>query len=95
LKPLFLVSTAIFALASASSVAAQDQSAQTGDPDDDADQQTIIVTGRLTDFGATKSDTPIVETARSISIETEQDFEEKGAQSLDDALTYSAGVTAE
>ncbi|GGC44527.1 ferrisiderophore receptor [Novosphingobium marinum] len=36
-----------------------------------------------------------METARSISIETERDFEEKGAQSLDDALTYSAGVTAE
>lgn len=55
----------------------------------------IVITGTLTDFGATKSDTPIVETARSISIETQEDFQQKGAQSLDDTLTYTAGVTAE
>ena len=95
LKPFLLATTTTLALIIASPAYAQDRSAQTGDPTDEADEQTIVVTGALTDFGATKSDTPIVETARSISIETEQDFEEKGAQSLDDALTYSAGVTAE
>ncbi|NYH97198.1 TonB-dependent siderophore receptor [Novosphingobium marinum] len=95
MKPILLATTASFALIFASSAAAQDRSAQTGDPTDTTDKRTIVVTGALTDFGATKSDTPIVETARSISIETERDFEEKGAQSLDDALTYSAGVTAE
>ena len=93
-KPIFAATTAMLALIAASPALAQDV-AETGDPAPDADGRTIIVTGALTDFGATKSDTPIVETARSISIETEQDFEEKGAQSLDDALTYSAGVTAE
>lgn len=74
---------------------AQDSETKVGDPGERSDGDTIIVTGALTDFGATKSDTPIVETARSISIETARDFQEKGAQSLDDALTYSAGVTAE
>ena len=95
MKPIFAISTAMIALIAASPALAQDAAAETGDPVEKDDGRTIVVTGALTDFGATKSDTPIVETARSISIETEQDFEEKGAQSLDDALTYSAGVTAE
>lgn len=55
----------------------------------------IIVTGQLRRFGATKSDTPILETARSISIETALDFQDKGFETLDDALGYTAGVTAE
>ena len=95
MKPIFAATTATLALIAASPALAQDIAAETGDPSDEADGRTIVVTGALTDFGATKSDTPIVETARSISIETAQDFGEKGAQSLDDALTYSAGVTAE
>jgi len=99
LKPIFAATTATLALILSTPALAQtadpETGAETGDPADENDGRTIVVTGALTDFGATKSDTPIVETARSISIETEQDFEEKGAQSLDDALTYSAGVTAE
>ena len=87
-----LATTAPLAVLTAAPAFAQE--AQTGDSDE-RDERTIVVTGALTDFGATKSDTPIVETARSISIETERDFEVKGSQSLDDALTYSAGVTAE
>ncbi|MFB0610960.1 TonB-dependent siderophore receptor [Aurantiacibacter poecillastricola] len=75
----------------ATPVLAQDGDAETNTGADDA----IIVTGALSDFGATKSDTPIVEVARSISIETAEDFEDKGFQTLDDALTYMAGVTAE
>lgn len=61
----------------------------------DPRESAIIVTGALAQFGATKSQTPIVETARSISIETERDFRDKGFQTLDDALGYTAGVTAE
>ena len=95
MKPILAATTATLALIAASPAFAQDDSAETGDPGNGNDERTIVVTGALTDFGATKSDTPIVETARSISIETAQDFDEKGAQSLDDALTYSAGVTAE
>jgi len=94
-KPIFAATTASLALITASPALAQDATAETGEPEVATDSRTLVVTGALTDFGATKSDTPITETARSISIETEQDFEEKGAQSLDDALAYSAGVTAE
>ena len=63
---------------------------------DDAEkrQETVIVTG-TTAFGATKSDTPIVETARSLSVETDEMFVDKGALNLAQVLTYVAGVTAE
>ncbi|MEQ8559194.1 MAG: TonB-dependent siderophore receptor [Henriciella sp.] len=57
-------------------------------------QETVIVTGTTT-FGATKSHTPIVETARSLSVETDEMFIDKGALSLSQVLTYVAGVTAE
>ena len=87
-----LATTAPLAVLTATPAFAQET--QTG-ASDERDEHTIVVTGALTDFGATKSDTPIVETARSISIETERDFVVKGSQSLDDVLTYSAGVTAE
>lgn len=70
--------------------------AQDAAPAEDADsrQETIIVTG-TTAFGATKSDTPIVETARTLSVETSEMFIDKGALNLASALTYVAGVTAE
>ncbi len=95
MKAILATTTAALALTSAGPAYAQVDQASTGDPDDQVDERTIIVTGTLTDFGATKSDTPIVEVARSISIETQEDFQQKGAQSLDDTLTYTAGVTAE
>ena len=95
MRALLAATTATFALAISTSASAQEASAQTGDPDDQSAEQTIVVTGALTDFGATKSDTPIIEVARSISVETQEDFQQKGAQSLDDTLTYTAGVTAE
>ncbi|MDF1834437.1 MAG: TonB-dependent siderophore receptor [Alteraurantiacibacter sp. bin_em_oilr2.035] len=80
----------------ASPAFAQEGDSGTGDANAASTQtNTILVTGALTGFGATKSDTPIVEVARSISIETADDFDDKGFQSLDDALTYMAGVTAE
>lgn len=41
---------------------------------------------------ATKTDTPIVEVPRSISIETQQQMEDKGFQRLEDAFHYAAGV---
>lgn len=52
----------------------------------------VVVQGQLTRYSATKSDTPILETARSVSIETQQDLLDKGALNLGDAYTYSAGV---
>lgn len=41
---------------------------------------------------ATKSDTPILETPRSVSVVTEQLMADQGVQNVQDALTYSAGV---
>lgn len=79
-------------LAVASPAAAQQSS---GQQRPSVDSEEIVVTGELARFGATKSDTPILETARSISIETERDFRDKGFETLDDALAYTAGVTAE
>lgn len=54
--------------------------------------QEVHVTGEMSRYSALKSDTPIMETARSVSIEDRQDIETKGAINLDDTFTYSAGV---
>ncbi|MEM8497200.1 MAG: TonB-dependent siderophore receptor [Pseudomonadota bacterium] len=57
--------------------------------------ETVEVVGQLTRYGATKSQVPIVETARSISIETYDQFNDKGALNLSQTATYMAGVSAE
>ncbi|WP_245443832.1 TonB-dependent siderophore receptor [Mesorhizobium sp. DCY119] len=43
--------------------------------------------------GATKTDTPLIETPRSISVVTRKELEERGAQDIIEAVRYSAGVT--
>ncbi|MDK4735130.1 TonB-dependent siderophore receptor [Rhizobium sp. CNPSo 3490] len=43
--------------------------------------------------GATKINTPLVETPRSISVTTEKEIEQRGAQSVIEAVRYTAGVT--
>lgn len=55
----------------------------------------VVVQGELSRYSALKDDTPIIESARSISIETKQNIEIKGLQYLDEVYTYSAGVTGE
>lgn len=55
----------------------------------------IVVEGRLTRYSATKSDTPIMETARSVSIEDRQQLIDKGAINLADTYLYTAGVIGE
>ncbi|MBY5347131.1 TonB-dependent siderophore receptor [Rhizobium leguminosarum] len=42
---------------------------------------------------ATKINTPLVETPRSVSVTTEKEIEQRGAQSIIEAVRYSAGVT--
>ncbi|MEM0930315.1 MAG: TonB-dependent siderophore receptor [Pseudomonadota bacterium] len=84
---LFLTSSVIAAMASPT--LAQDTDAAQQDED------VIVVTGELSSFGALKSATPIVETARSISIETEEMFRDKGALTLDDVLNYVPGVVGD
>ncbi|MEM9261943.1 MAG: TonB-dependent siderophore receptor [Pseudomonadota bacterium] len=53
----------------------------------------IIVVGTPTRFGATKSETPILETPRSVTVITAQDFLDRGALTLANTLNYTAGVT--
>lgn len=66
------------------------------DTDDaDATMEELIVTGRLSRTSATKSDTPIMETARSVAIVPERLIIDRGALNLDNTLTYTAGVTGQ
>ena len=55
----------------------------------------LTVTGKVSTFGATKSDVPIVETARSVSVITSEQFTERGALTLDDTLGYTAGAVSD
>lgn len=55
----------------------------------------IKVIGQMSEYSAIKTDTPILETARSISVETSEDLIQFGALELADAYTYSAGVAGE
>ncbi len=43
--------------------------------------------------GATKTDTPLIETPRTVSVVTRKELDERGAQDLIEAVRYSAGVT--
>ncbi|WP_165787084.1 TonB-dependent siderophore receptor [Pseudohalioglobus lutimaris] len=55
----------------------------------------VLVYSTLSRFSALKSDTPIMEAARSVSIVSEQQIVDRGALTLDDTFTYSAGVIGE
>jgi len=63
--------------------------------EDSAKLDRVTVAGTLSRYSALKSDTPIMETARSVSIETERDIIDKGALELADIYQYSAGVFGE
>ena len=92
LKPWLLAAAVITANAA---TASEDTNAVSADTEKAVQLDTHVVRGELTSFGATKSSTPIVETARSVSVETSADIEEKGALNLSQATTYMAGVTGE
>ena len=53
----------------------------------------VFVVGNPSRFGATKSETPIMENPRSVSVITAEEFLDRGALSLSDTLDYTAGVT--
>ncbi|HVJ35884.1 MAG TPA: TonB-dependent siderophore receptor [Terriglobia bacterium] len=44
---------------------------------------------------ASKTDTPLIETPRSVTVVTRDQMDAQGAQSLNDALRYTAGVTTD
>ncbi|WP_437887410.1 ferrioxamine B receptor FoxA [Phytobacter sp. V91] len=54
---------------------------------------TVVVTSQM-QSGATKLATPDIETPQSVSIVTRQQFEEQGATSVRQAVTYTPGVYA-
>ena len=66
-----------------------------GDSEEAARLDQVTVTGELSRYSALKSDTPILETARSVSIETAAVLQDQGALELADAYLYSAGVFGE
>lgn len=69
--------------------------AQESSPEQDASVEKVEIIGKRSPFGATKTNTPIVELARTISIETMTDLKQKGALNLSQSATYMAGVTGE
>lgn len=64
--------------------------AQTAEAESDIEVLQII--GQTSKFSALKSDTSIMQTARSLSVITNDDFSLKGALTLDDTLAYTSGV---
>lgn len=66
-----------------------------GQASEQAELEETIVTGRLLRTSATKSDTPIMETARSLVVVPEQLIIDRGALNLDDTYLYTAGVTGQ
>ncbi|WP_417479962.1 TonB-dependent siderophore receptor [Maricaulis maris] len=78
-----LASTALTCLAAPTSVLAQ----EAGETED-----VVVVHGVLGRYSATKSDTPVIETPRSVSIETLDQILDRGGVDLSDAYLYSAGV---
>lgn len=55
--------------------------------------ETIVVTSQM-QSGATKIATPDIETPQSVSIITREQFEEQGAISVRQAVSYTPGYTA-
>ncbi|MEM9530420.1 MAG: TonB-dependent siderophore receptor [Pseudomonadota bacterium] len=64
-----------------------------GDVDAEEQLEEIVVIGRPNRFGATKSEIPILEVPRSVSVIPAEEFLERGALSLSNTLNYTAGVT--
>ncbi|WP_370245124.1 TonB-dependent siderophore receptor [Alteromonas abrolhosensis] len=79
---------------SGSGIAIEHQAAATEKAEKSAVEK-IEVVGMRSPFGATKTNTPIVELARTISIETALDLKQKGVLNLSQSATYMAGVTGE
>src|SRR5690606_22642086 len=87
--------TAVAAAAEQESTAREEGAPAGGDEEDAARLDSVVVTGEMSRYSALKSDTPIMETARSVSIETAATLNERGALELADAYLYSAGVFGE
>ncbi|MEM0909493.1 MAG: TonB-dependent siderophore receptor [Pseudomonadota bacterium] len=69
--------------------------AQTDSVDEqpESEVERINVVGQPSIFGATKSNIPLLETPRSLSIITSDEFLDRGALVLSNTVNYTAGVT--
>ncbi len=56
-------------------------------------EETVVVTSQM-QSGATKLETPDIETPQSVSIVTREQYEEQGANSVRQAVSYTPGVYA-
>lgn len=63
----------------------------TADANEDPAKTTVATSAQ----SGTKSDTPILKTSASVSVVTQKEIEEHKAQSLQDILSYTAGVTTD
>lgn len=86
---------AVFILLGASALTGPGVIAEEVEEKDDGKLEEVVVRGTVTRYSAMKSDTPIVETTRSVSIENRLDLIDKGALNLADAYLYSSGVIGE
>ncbi|OWK20429.1 hypothetical protein AJ88_30655 [Mesorhizobium amorphae CCBAU 01583] len=68
-------------------ITVSDKAAQSASEDD---SKTVVA---KRSSGATKTDTPLIETPRSVSVVTRKEMEQRGAQDIIEAVRYSAGVT--
>ncbi len=79
------------ALAAPVSAHAEDSAAD----EQETNQIVVTATGRSAASSSTKTDTPIIESAQTISIISRDEIELRAASTIADALSYSAGVQAE
>ncbi|MEM6485825.1 MAG: TonB-dependent siderophore receptor [Pseudomonadota bacterium] len=88
------VSAALFTMA----VSAQnppDKNSTVANPSTTDEQRVeeVLVIGRPSRFGATKSEISVFAVPRSVTVITEQQFRDRGALTLSNTLDYTAGVT--
>lgn len=91
----FLATASLLALASMTSMA---HAQSTDEVEEDVRvEDTVIVTatGLSTATSTTKTDTPIIESAQSISIISREELDLRAVGTISDALSYSAGVQPE
>lgn len=69
------------------------QTLESNKSEEKSNLEEVVVVGKTSTFGATKSEIPVEETPRSISVITAEEFLDRGALSLSNSLNYTAGVT--
>ncbi len=87
---MFRTASAFALLALATPALAQTDNSATG-----VDQVVVTATGRSSATSSTKTKTPIIESAQSISIISREEIDLRASPTIADTLSYTAGVQAE